>query len=147
MLVAPVIPGLNDEEIPRILEAAAERGAQFAGFVLLRLPGPVAELFTDWIEEHFPECTNRILGRLRSMRDGALTDTEFGRRMRGRGEWASILDQLFHNARRQHDFARGGPPPLHRRLSPSPRRPTLPLLRTSPRYTVERLDVFILPFR
>ena len=109
VLVAPVIPGLNDEEIPRILEAAADRGARFAGYVLLRLPGPVAELFTDWIEEHFPDRTTRILGRLRSMRDGALTDTGFGRRMRGRGEWASVLSQLFHSARRRHDLARSGP--------------------------------------
>ncbi len=99
ILVAPLVPGLNDEEIPAILKAAAERGAYGASYVLLRLPGPVEEIFVDWVEDHFPNRKNRILGRLRDLRDGDLNDTEFGRRMRGEGEWARTYRQLFRSAR------------------------------------------------
>lgn len=99
ILLAPLIPGLNDEQIPAILEAAAERGAVGASYVLLRLPGPVEEIFVDWVEDHFPNRKTRILDRLRELRDGTLNDTEFGRRMRGAGEWAKTYRQLFRSAR------------------------------------------------
>jgi len=111
ILLAPLIPGLNDEQIPAILEAAAERGAVGANYVLLRLPGPVEEIFVDWVEEHFPDRKTRILGRLRELRGGTLNDTEFGRRMRGEGEWASVFQQLFRNARASAGLD-GGRPPL-----------------------------------
>ncbi len=120
ILVAPLIPGLNDEQIPAILEAAAERGAHDAGYVLLRLPGPVEEIFVDWVEDHFPNRKNRILGRLRNLRDGSLNNTEFGRRMRGEGEWARTYKQLFRSARASAGL-KGGSPALStdqfRRLS------------------------------
>ena len=109
ILVAPLIPGLNDEEIPSILTAAAERGARHASYVLLRLPGPVEQIFVDWVEEHFPERKTRILGRLRDLRDGTLNDTEFGRRMRGEGEWASVFRQLFRSARASAGLTEGRP--------------------------------------
>lgn len=109
VLLAPLIPGLNDEEIPDILEAAAQRGARFAGYVVLRLPGAVEDIFVDWVEEHFPNRKRRILNRLRSLRDGRLNNSEFGRRMRGEGEWASIYRQLFREARRDADLRTGGP--------------------------------------
>lgn len=109
ILVAPLIPGLNDEEIPSILEAAAERGARNASFALLRLPGPVKQIFIDWIEDHFPDRKNRILGRLRSLRDGDLNDAEFGRRMRGEGEWAQVFRQLFRTARAETGLDQGYP--------------------------------------
>ena len=109
ILVAPLIPGLNDEEIPKILEAAADRGAQSASYVLLRLPGRVKDIFIDWIEDHFPERKSRILGRLRQLREGKLNETAFGRRMRGEGEWAQVLRQLFRSARVNNDLDRGRP--------------------------------------
>lgn len=109
ILVAPLIPGLNDEQIPDILEAAADRGARYASYALLRLPGPVKTIFVDWVEEHFPNRKRRILGRLRSMRDGDLNDSAFGRRMRGRGEWAQVLRQLFRSALQSAGLERGGP--------------------------------------
>ena len=111
ILVAPLIPGLNDEEIPAILEAAADRGARTASYVLLRLPGPVEPIFVDWVEAHFPERKTRILGRLRDLRDGRLNDPEFGRRMRGEGEWARVFRQLFRSARATAGLD-GGRPPL-----------------------------------
>lgn len=109
ILVAPLIPGLNDEEVPKILEAAASRGAQSASYVLLRLPGAVKDVFIDWIEEHFPNRKSRILGRLRDLREGELNQTEFGRRMRGQGEWARILRQLFRSSRVDNDLDRDRP--------------------------------------
>lgn len=93
--VAPVIPGLTDEEIPRILEAARERGARRAGWVMLRLPGPVEDLFVDWLEREFPERKEKVLNRLRSIREGKLSDSEFGRRMRGEGLFADTVSSLF----------------------------------------------------
>lgn len=109
ILVAPLIPGLNDEQIPRILESAAERGARYASYVLLRLPGAVEDLFVDWVQDHFPNRTNRILGRLRELRDGKLNDVEFGRRMRGRGEWATVFRQLFYKSLKDCGLRRGSP--------------------------------------
>ncbi|MFP4228067.1 MAG: PA0069 family radical SAM protein, partial [Salinivenus sp.] len=109
ILVAPLIPGLTDEQIPAILSAAAERGAQWAGYTILRLPGPVEDVFVDWVEDHFPDRKARILNRLRALRGGTLNAPDFGDRMRGQGEWARVLRQLFRSARRKADLERGGP--------------------------------------
>lgn len=108
-LLAPLIPGLNDEEIPAILNAAADRGATWASYVLLRLPGAVEDLFVDWIEEQFPDRKQRILGRLRDLRGGALNETAFGDRMRGEGEWAHVYRQLVRRARTDAGLDRRGP--------------------------------------
>jgi DNA repair photolyase len=109
VLVAPVIPGLNDHEIPAILRAAAEAGAQYAGFVLLRLPGAVAGVFADWLHNHFPDRKDKVLGRIRQLHGGQLNDPRFGFRMRGEGPLAEALRNLFHLARRQAGLKRGGP--------------------------------------
>src|SRR5262249_38290111 len=77
VLTAPVIPGLTDHELPALLAAAAEAGARYAGYVLLRLPHGVADLFTAWLERHFPDRKERVLGRLRDMRGGRLNDSRF----------------------------------------------------------------------
>lgn len=98
VLVAPVIPGLNDHEIPAILAAAAEAGARHAGYVPLRLPGAVAPLFEAWLGDHVPDQKSKILGRVRAMRGGHLNDPRFGSRMRGGGPMAGLIDGLFRNA-------------------------------------------------
>lgn len=95
VMVAPVIPGLTDEEMPAILEAAHEHGARRAGFIVLRLPGPVAGLFQEWVEREYPLRANRILSRVRSLRGGKLNDPKFGSRMRGSGHWADLFNRLF----------------------------------------------------
>jgi DNA repair photolyase len=95
VLTAPVIPGLTDHELPALLAAAAEAGAQYAGYVLLRLPHGVADLFTGWLEQHFPDKKERVLGRLRDMRGGRLNDSRFGTRMRGEGVLAEQIKALF----------------------------------------------------
>jgi DNA repair photolyase len=101
ILMAPIIPGLTDHEIPAVLEAAAEAGAKFAGHVTLRLPHAVAPLFEQWLQTHFPDRKEKVLNRLRAMRGGKLYDSQFGQRMRGEGIFADQIDQLFDVARRK----------------------------------------------
>ena len=101
VMVAPVIPGLNDSEIPAVLKAAAEAGARSAGYTLLRLPQSVEEIFTHWLQTRVGHLAERVLSRLKSTRDGRLTDSRFGRRMRGSGPMADQIRDLFHVARRK----------------------------------------------
>lgn len=95
VLVAPIIPGLTDHEIPALLSAAWDAGARHAGYVMLRLPLAVAPLFEAWLEEHYPDRKEKVLGRLRSMRGGALYRSAFGERMRGTGFHADQVAGLF----------------------------------------------------
>lgn len=110
VMVAPVIPGLNDSEIPRILAAAAEAGASGAGWVLLRLAAPLDRLFDDWLATHYPDRRDRVLNRIRETRGGRISDSRFGRRMRGTGPYAEQLAALFAAAARKHGLDRPLPP-------------------------------------
>lgn len=107
--VAPVIPGLTDHEIPRILARAAEAGASFATYVLLRLPHGVKELFEEWLEAERPARRQKVLARIREMRGGRLNDSRFGSRMRGEGPGAALVAELFHRARARVGIPPGGP--------------------------------------
>jgi DNA repair photolyase len=93
--VAPVVPGLTDHEVPEILDAAADAGATFAGYIALRLPHGVKDIFADWLERHFPDRRSKVLNRVREMRGGALNDARFETRGRGEGPWADQLGSLF----------------------------------------------------
>ena len=93
--VAPVIPGLTDPELPGILEAAAEAGARSAGYIMLRLPHGVSELFETWLEQHFPDRKAKVLNRIRQVRGGRLNDPRFVSRMRGEGPFARQVADLF----------------------------------------------------
>ena len=104
VLIAPVIPGLNDHEIPAILSAARASGAQDAGYVLLRLPYGVKEVFSDWLTTHLPDARNKILDRIRATRGGALNDPRFGSRMRGEGSEAETIQRLFEVAMAREGF-------------------------------------------
>ena len=95
VMVGPVVPGLTDDELPAIIEAAAERGASRAFYVMLRLPGAVKPLFIDWLEREFPDRKNKVLNRLRELRGEELTDHRFGARMRGKGHWAEVVNQMY----------------------------------------------------
>jgi DNA repair photolyase len=101
VMVAPIIPGLTDHEIPAILAAAAEAGAVSAHFTVVRLPHGVAPLFEKWLETHFPDRKEKVLNRLRAMRDGKLSDAQWGKRMRGEGIFAEQIETLFDVARRK----------------------------------------------
>jgi DNA repair photolyase len=104
VLVAPIIPGLTDHEIPAILKAAAEAGATSAGYTVLRLPFAVAPLFEKWIETHFPDRKDKVLNRVRSMRGGKLYDAQWGKRMSGEGIFAEQIEKLFEVAKRKAGF-------------------------------------------
>lgn len=110
VMVAPVIPALNDHELEGILEAAAEAGASHAGWVLLRLPHDLGELFDDWLGRHFPARRERVLSRLRALRGGDLNDPSFGSRMRGTGAEAELLARRFRLACRKLGLNRGEVP-------------------------------------
>jgi DNA repair photolyase len=101
VMVAPVVPGLTDHEMPAILKSAAGAGATFAGYVPLRLPLAVAPLFEDWLGRHFPDRKDKVLNRIRSLRGGKLNDSNFGSRMRGEGQWAEQIKTMFDLAKRR----------------------------------------------
>ena len=109
VMVAPVVPGLTDHEMPAILDAAAGAGACFAGMVPLRLPWAVAPLFEDWLARHYPDRKDKVLNRVRSMRGGKLYDATFGTRMTGAGVWADQLRAMFDLARRKAGLDGPGP--------------------------------------
>ncbi len=101
VLIAPVIPGLNDHEIPAICDAVANAGAVALGFVMLRLPLAVAPLFEDWLTRHYPDRKAKILHKLQDMRGGKLNDPRFGSRMRGSGPVARQIGDLLRLSRRK----------------------------------------------
>ncbi len=109
VMVAPVIPGINDEEIPAILDAVAGAGALAARHLMLRLPHGLGELFEAWLERHFPERRAKVLSRIRAMRGGRLNDPRFHSRMRGSGELVDQTHALFELARRRAGLAASGP--------------------------------------
>ena len=106
VLAAPMIPGLNDHELENILAGAADAGARFAGYVLLRLPHEVEPIFSDWLQSQYPLKAAKVLSLIRQVRGGALNDAQFGSRMRGAGPIAALLAQRFAAACRRHGFTR-----------------------------------------
>jgi DNA repair photolyase len=105
VMVAPIIPALTDQEIERILEAGAAAGASSAGYVLLRLPHEVKELFEDWLSAHAPRRAAHVLSLVRQCRGGRLYDPTFGRRMRGEGPYAQLIERRFAAAKRRLGLA------------------------------------------
>jgi DNA repair photolyase len=101
VMVAPIIPGLTDHEIPAILDAAATAGATRAGRVILRLPYAVKDIFSAWLDTHVPTKKDRVLSRIRAMRGGALNVSEWGTRMRGEGIFAEQIHALFETVARR----------------------------------------------
>jgi len=109
VMVAPIIPGLNDHEIFAIVRAAAGAGARFATHVVLRLPGAVQAIFDDWLTTHYPDRKGKVLNRIRSIRGGRLSDARFGSRMHGEGNFARQIEDLFDMACRQAGLERHSP--------------------------------------
>jgi DNA repair photolyase len=104
VLASPMIPGLNDHELESILGAAASAGARYAGYILIRLPHEVKEVFADWLERHASGRAAKVLSLIRQARGGKLYDPRFGGRMRGEGPYAAMLARRFEVARRRHGF-------------------------------------------
>ncbi len=101
VMAAPMIPGLNDAELERILEASSRAGARHAGYILLRLPHELKTIFASWLEAHFPDRASRVLEMIRATRGGALNDSKFGQRFSGTGPYADMLARRFSRAAKQ----------------------------------------------
>ncbi len=109
VMVAPVIPGLTDHEIPSVLAAASGAGASFAGTEIVRLPLTVAPIFQEWLEQHVPGKRDKIVSRIRDIRGGRLNDSRFGHRMGGEGNFAQQIFQIFRVSRRKAGLGEEGP--------------------------------------
>jgi DNA repair photolyase len=107
VLVAPVIPFLTDDQIESVLEAAWAHGARQAGYVLLRLPWEIKDIFRDWLQRHYPLKADHVMSRVHQMRGGRDNDPQFGSRMRGTGELAALLARRFEVACRRLGYDRG----------------------------------------
>lgn len=105
--VAPVIPGLTEHEIPAILKAAAAAGARQAGYTVLRLPYAVKEIFERWLSEYYPQRKDKVLNRIRKLRDGALYDSGWGTRMTGKGVFAEQIRDMFEMGYKRAQFPEG----------------------------------------
>ena len=110
VLAAPVIPYVNEGELERIAAAAADAGARFAGYVVLRLPHELKQLFREWLDAHFPQRAARVMAAVRDLHGGRDYDPAWGRRMSGQGERARLLAQRFRLACRRHGLDRPRPP-------------------------------------
>jgi DNA repair photolyase len=107
VLIAPVIPALNDHEIEAILAAAVEAGAESAAWILLRLPHEVKPLFEEWLGQHYPDRAGRVMSLIRQARGGRDNDPRFGHRMRGSGPWVDAVAARFRLACRRLGLAPG----------------------------------------
>jgi DNA repair photolyase len=102
VMTAPIIPGLNSDEIPSIIEAAAANGADCAGYTIVRLNGSIGEIFTDWVQKAFPDKAEKVLHQVSECHGGNLNDSRWGTRMRGEGRIAESIRQLFQMAVKKH---------------------------------------------
>jgi DNA repair photolyase len=128
VMVAPIIPGLNDRDIPAVLEQAAACGARSAGYIALRLPGSVQEVFLTRLREALPDAAGRVEARIRDMRDGAMSDPRFGSRMSGHGAYWQSVEQLFEKTAARLGLQRGERPQrTEPRMSRAGRTTQLPL--------------------
>lgn len=99
--IAPIIPGLNDSEVPAIMAAARDAGAVSAGYTVVRLPFSVKEVFALWLEEHFPLMKDKVLGRIEETQGRTLSHGEFGKRLHGVGVWADQIAQIFEVSKKR----------------------------------------------
>ncbi|HAD98548.1 MAG TPA: radical SAM protein, partial [Cryomorphaceae bacterium] len=102
VMIAPVIPGLTSHEIMNIAEAVSEAGAHFINYTMVRLNGQIGEIFMDWLFRNFPDRAQKVKHLIESCHDGKLNDSEFGRRMRGEGQFAEQVKQTIKLARRKY---------------------------------------------
>ena len=121
IMLAPVIPAINDAEIEDILAASAAAGAVGAGYVLLRLPLEIKELWREWLAEHYPDRAERVMSLVRQTRGGRDYDAAFGRRMRGQGPYAELIRRRFKLAAKRHGLDREAPALDTTRFAPPPR--------------------------
>ncbi len=102
VMAAPLIPGLNSHEVTEIIKAAADHGASGAGFTIVRLNGALGDIFTDWIRKSYPDRADKVLNQIKECHGGTLNDSRFGTRMRGEGNIAESIRQLFISAKKKY---------------------------------------------
>ena len=107
--VAPIIPFVNEPEIERLVDAAADAGASAIHYTIVRLPWEVLPLFQGWLADHFPERAERVMARIREMRGGRDYDASFSLRMKGQGIWADLIRQRVRGAAARHGIGHGAP--------------------------------------
>ncbi|WP_266205853.1 PA0069 family radical SAM protein [Pontibacter kalidii] len=110
VMTAPIIPGLNDSEIPALVKAAAEAGASNAAYTLVRLNGSIGPIFEDWIQQAFPDKAQKVLSQIADSHGGQLNDSRFGVRMRGEGKFAELISRLFRVSRQKYMAGRSMKP-------------------------------------
>lgn len=113
VMLAPIIPSLNGEEIPRLVEEAANNGARSVAYTVVRLNGDLADLFRDWLDEHYPERADKVMAQVAECHGGRVNDSRFGTRLKGEGAVAEALSSLFRVAKTRHFGERPGMPPLN----------------------------------
>jgi len=121
VMVAPIIPALNEPEVPALLKAAADAGAVGAGYTVLRTNGPVEEVFRKWLDLHFPERAAKIVAQVGAMHGGRMSDGASGRRMRGEGAFAENVRRVFRVFRARYFAGRSAPPLDSSLFKPPPR--------------------------
>ncbi|WP_421895479.1 PA0069 family radical SAM protein [Marinoscillum sp.] len=109
---APIIPGLNDTEIPAVLKSASDHGALAAGYTVVRLNGQIKEIFEDWVKKSFADRAEKTMNQIKELHGGKANDTDWGRRLHGAGNYALMIDQLFQKSRKKH-FGDKKMPPLN----------------------------------
>ena len=102
LLLAPVIPGLNDHEIPNILKAVAEHGARSAGYTVVRLNGAIGEIFRNWLETHYPDRVDKVWNQVKACHGGKVNDSRWGTRIKGEGQIAMMIDNMFNVAKKRY---------------------------------------------
>jgi DNA repair photolyase len=110
LMMAPIVPGLNSDEIPALIKAAADEGVLAAIFTVIRLNGSIAEIFTDWIHKAYPDRADKVLHAIAECHGGKLNDSDWGRRMRGEGNVAESIHQLFRISVNRFLSGRSMPP-------------------------------------
>jgi DNA repair photolyase len=112
IMIGPIIPGLNDHEIPALMEAAANAGAQSAGYTMVRLNGAIGQVFEHWVAEAFPDRADKILNQIKSAHGGKLNDSRFGNRMKGEGLMVQSIQRLFELSKAKYFSGASHRPPL-----------------------------------
>ena len=102
VMTAPIIPGLNSDEIPELIKAAADHGADCAGYTIVRLNGSIGDIFKDWIHKNFPDRAEKVLNHIAEAHGGTLSDSRYGTRMRGEGNLTQSIRQMFNMAVKKH---------------------------------------------
>jgi DNA repair photolyase len=122
IMASPMIPGLSDSELEGILEAGREAGAKAASLISLRLPREVSPLFQDWLAQHYPDRAAKVMARVRELHGGKNYDAEWGKRFRGQGIWANLMDRRFKLAVARLGLDRALPPLRTDLFAPPPRK-------------------------